>query len=66
MAISSITSTSVQQVPLTQTKSEGVVEGNKPDGDGDKDDVTSANSVAQTNNIAQVTESLGNNVNLIV
>ncbi len=66
MAISPITSTFVQQVPPTQTKSEGIVEGNKPDGDGDQDDATSANSVAQTNNTAQVTESLGNNVNLIV
>jgi|GEM_PF-2249841 len=65
MAISSVASTSVQAAQLLQTKSEGRVEGNKPDGDGDQDDVVLGNQVAETNNTAQVTETLGNNINVV-
>jgi hypothetical protein len=65
MTISSVASTSVQPAQLPQTRPEGRVEGNKPDGDGDQDDLIRTNSVAQANNTSQVTESLGNNVNVI-
>jgi len=64
MTISSATNTLPQPAAPPETRPESRVEGNKPDGDGDKDDVARANPVSQTSNTAQVTESLGNNLNV--
>ena len=48
----------------TQVSAEGRIEGNKPDGDGDKDDKASvARPVSQSSPSAQITATLGNFLN---
>jgi len=57
------------QIPFRQpaappeTKPESRVEGNRPDGDNDEDDNRAA-PASQTGNTAQVSESLGSNLNV--
>lgn len=58
MSISSVTSASTQAV--FKTNAEDLVEGVKPDGDGDQDDRNTTSSTPK----AQVTASVGNNINV--
>lgn len=64
MTISSVSNSSVQSALVSQSRAESKVEGKKPDGDGDQDDVKSVSTSAQASNTAQVTEVLGNNLNV--
>lgn len=65
MAISSITGAAVPPTPPPQSRNnESRVEGTTPDGDRDRDDANQRNTVTQTSNTAQVTETLGNNINV--
>ena len=64
MNISAVTSIPVQQAILPQNRTEGRVEGTKPDGDGDQDDAVQGNAAQQTNNSSQVASSLGSKIDL--
>jgi hypothetical protein len=65
MFVSSIGSASAQQVlqPLL-TSAESAAEGNTPDGDRDRDDVSNISATTDVNNSANVTESIGQNINV--
>ena len=65
MSVSSIGSAGAQQVlqPLL-TSAESSVEGNTPDGDSDRDDVSSVSATANVSNSTDVTESIGQNINV--
>jgi hypothetical protein len=65
MFVSSIGSASAQQVlqPLL-TSAESAAEGNPPDGDRDRDDVSNISATTNVNNSANVTESIGQNINV--
>jgi len=64
MDISSVSNNFPQPAAPPETRPESRVEGNKADGDGDKDDAARTDPVSQTSNSAQATESLGNNLNV--
>ena len=65
MAISSITGAAVPPTPPPQARAESLVEGTTADGDSDGDDTSrSSNTVTQTSSTAQITETLGNNINV--
>lgn len=64
MSISSVSNAPAQPVPTSRANQEEKVEGTAADGDGDKDDVKPSNTVVQTSKATQVTESLGNYVNV--
>lgn len=65
MFVSSIGSASAQQVlqPLL-TSAESTAQGNTPDGDTDRDDVSNVSATATVNNSTDVTESIGQNINV--
>jgi hypothetical protein len=65
MSVSSIGSAGAQQVlqPLL-TNNESAVKGNAPDGDSDRDDVSNVSTTANVSNSADVTESIGQNINV--
>lgn len=65
MSVSSIGSATVQQMlqPLL-TSAESLVEGNSPDGDRDRDDVSKVSATASVSNSADVTEAIGQNINV--
>ncbi len=65
MFVSSIGSASAQQVlqPLL-TSVESMAEGSTPDGDRDRDDVSNVSATTNVNNSANVTESIGQNINV--
>ncbi len=65
MAISSIGNNAVQQAILPQLRTEGAIEGSRPDGDQDRDDVASISPRNNTNSSPlQITESIGKNLNV--
>ena len=64
MAISSIGGSAVQQAILPQLRTEGAVEGTRPDGDRDRDDVSSISPRTNNSSPLQVTESIGKNLNV--
>ena len=49
---------------LFQAKTEDLVEGNKPDGDGDQDDRATTSSLNSVTPKAQVTATVGTNINV--
>jgi hypothetical protein len=65
MTVSSIGSAGAQQVlqPLL-TSAESAAEGTTPDGDSDRDDVSNVSATANVDNSANVTESIGRNINV--
>ncbi len=65
MSVSSIGSATAQQLlqPM-QSSAEGVVEGNIPDRDSDRDDVNTVAATVSVNNSSQITESIGQNINV--
>jgi hypothetical protein len=65
MSVSSVGSASTQQLlqPL-MTSAESLTEGTTPDGDSDRDDVSNVSATANVNNSANVTESIGQNINV--
>jgi hypothetical protein len=65
MFVSSIGSANTQQVlqPLL-TSTESKAEGSTPDGDRDRDDVSAVSATTDVNNSANVTESIGQNINV--
>jgi hypothetical protein len=65
MFVSSIGSANTQQVlqPLL-TSAESKAEGALPDGDRDRDDVSAVSTTTDVNNSANVTESIGQNINV--
>ncbi len=65
MSISSISNSSTQLAQLSQTKTEGKIEGNKPDGDRDKDDLSQSNAITQSSSALQTTGSIGRNLNIV-
>jgi len=65
MAISSITGAAVPSTPPPQARAESRVEGSTPDGDGDSDDTSRSNTVTQTSHTSQITETLGNHINVV-
>jgi hypothetical protein len=66
MSVSAIGNSGTQQVlkPLVTTSSEARTEGVTPDGDSDRDDVNSVSAASNVNNSAQVSESIGKNINV--
>ena len=65
MSVSSVGSASTQQLlqPL-MTSAESLIEGTTPDGDSDRDDVSNVSATANVNNSANLTESIGQNINV--
>ena len=66
MNISSATSAVLQQVAANATRTDGKIEGNKPDGDGDRDDNAHITISKQATNPARETGSVGSLVNVKV
>jgi len=64
MAISSIGNSAVQQAILPQLRTEGAIEGSQPDGDRDRDDVSSISPRSNNSSPSQITESIGKNLNV--
>jgi len=65
MSISSVANSSAQLTQLSQMKSEAKIEGSKPDGDGDKDDLSTTNTSTQNTSALQVTGNIGRNLNVV-
>ncbi len=65
MSVSSIGSSNAQQMlqPLL-TSAESLTEGTTPDGDSDRDDVSNVAATTNVNNSTDVTESIGQNINV--
>jgi len=64
MNISAVTSIPVQQAILPQNRTEGRVEGTKPDGDGDQDDAVQVDAAQQTDNSSLVASTVGSKVDV--
>jgi len=64
MTISSIASSSAQLAQLSSLKTNEKVEGNKPDGDGDQDDLSTSVTGQGTTGIG-VTGNIGLNINTV-
>ncbi len=64
MQVSSTAGALVQQAALSATKAESRVEGNQPDGDGDKDDASRVAPAQQTANATTASGSIGGNIDV--
>ena len=64
MAISSIGGSAASQAVLPQLRNEGAVEGSRPDGDRDRDDVNTISPRSNASSAMQITESIGKNINV--